>query len=270
MGESAAAGALDAAADAAHTPANDVGWASKASAAGALFVESLMGIAIPLVLQSLSGNAQWWLSLLNCFSGGVFLAAGLVHLLPHCQEAQEALGSAAASYPPLYLVLITLGYFLVLFAVRGLDGAAGCVPAWGRGQGCPGRLLAAGGPCPALSLICDGHSTPTSARPCRSECCLTCTAAATATLAARTRASATATRRTAATMATAIPTHMHTAWAQRRTSTAAHATAMTTPTMRMARTWRLLAATMHQGCSSRCWWGVRLSRLATWQRRACC
>jgi hypothetical protein len=57
------------------------------------------------------------LSLLNCFSGGVFLAAGLVHLLPHCQESQERLGALVGDYP-LYLVLITLGYMLVLFVER--------------------------------------------------------------------------------------------------------------------------------------------------------
>jgi hypothetical protein len=58
-----------------------------------------------------------WLSLLNCFSGGVFLAAGLVHLLPHCQESQERLAGLVGDYP-LYLVLITLGYMLVLFVER--------------------------------------------------------------------------------------------------------------------------------------------------------
>lgn len=58
-----------------------------------------------------------WLSLLNCFSGGVFLAAGLVHLLPHCAESQARLGAWIGDYP-LYLVLITLGYMLVLFVER--------------------------------------------------------------------------------------------------------------------------------------------------------
>lgn len=62
-------------------------------------------------------RARRWLSLLNCFSGGVFLAAGLVHLLPHCQESQERLGALVGDYP-LYLVLITLGYMLVLFVER--------------------------------------------------------------------------------------------------------------------------------------------------------
>lgn len=47
----------------------------------------------------------------------MFLAAGLVHLLPHCAEAQQRLGSLVGDYP-LYLVLITLGYMLVLFVER--------------------------------------------------------------------------------------------------------------------------------------------------------
>jgi hypothetical protein len=81
-----------------------------------------------------------WLSLLNCFSGGVFLAAGLVHLLPHCQESQERLGALVGDYP-LYLVLITLGYMLVLFVERVLFDVHGSAHGhgphtggWGGGQ----------------------------------------------------------------------------------------------------------------------------------------
>lgn len=43
--------------------------------------------------------------------------AGLVHLLPHCQESQARLQHVIGDYP-LYLVLITLGYLLVLFVER--------------------------------------------------------------------------------------------------------------------------------------------------------
>jgi zinc transporter ZupT len=87
-----------------------------------------------------------WLSLLNCFSGGVFLAAGLVHLLPHCQESQAKLGALVGDYP-LYLVLITLGYMLVLFVERVLFDVHGS--AHGHGphtgvQGSPARLCVAG------------------------------------------------------------------------------------------------------------------------------
>jgi hypothetical protein len=34
----------------------------------------------------------WWMGLINAFSGGIFLSAGLMHLLPHCQEAQVSAG----------------------------------------------------------------------------------------------------------------------------------------------------------------------------------
>jgi len=78
-----------------------------------------------------------WLSLLNCFSGGVFLAAGLVHLLPHCQESQERLGDLVGDYP-LYLVLITLGYMLVLFVERVLFDVHGSAHGHGPHTGASG------------------------------------------------------------------------------------------------------------------------------------
>jgi hypothetical protein len=40
-----------------------------------LGLEALLGICIPMLLRSVTGY-EWWLSLLNCFSGGVFVAAG--------------------------------------------------------------------------------------------------------------------------------------------------------------------------------------------------
>lgn len=72
---------------------------------------------IPTPTHTHTHHNHRWLSLLNCFSGGVFLAAGLVHLLPHCQESQERIAHLVGDYP-LYLVLITLGYMLVLFVER--------------------------------------------------------------------------------------------------------------------------------------------------------
>ncbi|GFH20833.1 uncharacterized protein HaLaN_18023 [Haematococcus lacustris] len=62
-----------------------------------------------------------WMGLLNAFSGGVFLAAGLMHLIPHCQEAQQAVDLSRWGLPaeyPLYLLLVTLGYLLVLMVER--------------------------------------------------------------------------------------------------------------------------------------------------------
>lgn len=88
----------------------------KIIAAVALFVEALAGCYFPFLFKKLE-TYQWWLSLLNCFSGGVFLTAGLVHLLPHCQEAQHGISGLEAD-SPLYLVFVVLGYMLVFFVER--------------------------------------------------------------------------------------------------------------------------------------------------------
>ncbi|GBF94825.1 zinc permease [Raphidocelis subcapitata] len=100
-------------------PAGDGGVSMqlRALVAVALGLEALLGIYIPILLRAVPGY-EWWLSLLNCFSGGVFVAAGLVHLLPHCQEAQQQLPALAGTDYPLYLVLIVGGYMLVLFVER--------------------------------------------------------------------------------------------------------------------------------------------------------
>ncbi|KXZ49333.1 hypothetical protein GPECTOR_22g927 [Gonium pectorale] len=89
------------------------GWAALV-----LLLEAAAGMYLPLLLQRLR-SPQWWLSLLNCFSGGIFLAAGIIHLLPHCAEAQEALGPIGphGDYP-LYLVLVVVGYCVVFYVER--------------------------------------------------------------------------------------------------------------------------------------------------------
>lgn len=69
----------------------------------------------------------------------MFLAAGLVHLLPHCQESQAKLGALVGDYP-LYLVLITLGYMLVLFVERVLFDVHGSAHGHGPHTGEQGSL----------------------------------------------------------------------------------------------------------------------------------
>ncbi|GFR47458.1 hypothetical protein Agub_g9184 [Astrephomene gubernaculifera] len=104
----------DEGADGEETSLTLKGWA-----AAALLVEAVAGMYLPLLLQRLR-SPQWWLSLLNCFSGGIFLAAGIIHLLPHCAEAQEALGPIGPNGGdyPLYLVLVVVGYCLVFYVER--------------------------------------------------------------------------------------------------------------------------------------------------------
>lgn len=48
---------------------------TRTQAALVLFLEAVAGMYLPLALRRLPHH-QWWLSLLNCFSGGIFLAAG--------------------------------------------------------------------------------------------------------------------------------------------------------------------------------------------------
>ncbi len=50
--------------------------AFKAGAALLLFAECIIGMLMPLLLGAPSVFRQWSLSVLNCFAGGVFLAAG--------------------------------------------------------------------------------------------------------------------------------------------------------------------------------------------------
>ena len=126
----------------------------KVAGAALLSAESLAGAFLPVLLSSRPGA----LGLASCFGGGVFLAAALLHLLPHCAEQHAALAAgggghghghghhhhhhhgqedrehddcgalsppppstavaAAASPPPPYLALVLLGYLLVLAAER--------------------------------------------------------------------------------------------------------------------------------------------------------
>lgn len=47
----------------------------KLLAASIFFVEAVVGTLLPMILGTIS-NYKMWLTVLNCFSGGVFLAAG--------------------------------------------------------------------------------------------------------------------------------------------------------------------------------------------------
>jgi len=91
-------------------------------------LEAIIGIIIPMLFTKPSPSRQWYLSCLNCAAGGVFLAAGLVHMIPHCQEAQEAFwlhwssstpsGDSDLHDMPLYLMLVVSGFLLVFFVER--------------------------------------------------------------------------------------------------------------------------------------------------------
>lgn len=63
---------------------------------------------------------QGILSVVNCFSGAVFLAVGLLHLLPHVIE-YEALSSLDTDYP-VGLAVVLAGFALILFMEQVLFG----------------------------------------------------------------------------------------------------------------------------------------------------
>jgi zinc transporter 1/2/3 len=73
---------------------------------------------IPMVSEAVAGRkARWVMSLLNAFSGGVFLSAGLTHLFPHLVEYQEQVKITPAGYPAGFALALT-GYLLVFFIER--------------------------------------------------------------------------------------------------------------------------------------------------------
>ena len=53
-----------------------------------IFVEALIGGLLPLFFIKNLAKADSIMSLLNAFSGGVFITAGLTHILPHVVESQ--------------------------------------------------------------------------------------------------------------------------------------------------------------------------------------
>jgi len=102
------------------TKEGGVTWVAKAAAAALLFVEGVAGMLLPALVKQMEWH-RWWMGCLNAFSGGIFLSAGLMHLIPHCAEAQEEVNLAALHLPaeyPLYLLLVVFGYLLVFFVER--------------------------------------------------------------------------------------------------------------------------------------------------------
>ena len=90
----------------------------KAGLAAAVFGESMFGWMIPMVSEALAWRkARWVMSLLNAFSGGVFLSAGLTHFFPHLIEYQEQVKISPTGYPAGFALALT-GYLAVFFVER--------------------------------------------------------------------------------------------------------------------------------------------------------
>jgi len=81
----------------------------------AILVLSLIGGLAPSVLVHSLVHADGVMSLLNAFSGGVFLTAGLTHILPHVVETSMDVDHG--DYPLPY-ALVMLGYMLIFLVER--------------------------------------------------------------------------------------------------------------------------------------------------------
>ena len=79
-----------------------------------ILVEALIGGLLPLAFRNFI-RAEWIMSICNAFSGGVFLTAGLTHILPHVVESSAEVDHG--DYPLPY-VLVILGYMLVFLVER--------------------------------------------------------------------------------------------------------------------------------------------------------
>ena len=80
-----------------------------------ILVEALVGGLLPLFLVRSLVRADGFMSLLNAFSGGIFLTTGMTHILPHVIESSAEVDHG--DYPLPY-VLVILGYMLVFLVER--------------------------------------------------------------------------------------------------------------------------------------------------------
>ena len=87
-----------------------------------IWVCCILGIVPKLIPQI--ANSPLTLSLLNCFSGGIFLSMAFIHIIPESIEAWDEYSTEHNMERPFPLsyVLIFVGYLLVLSVDRVLAG----------------------------------------------------------------------------------------------------------------------------------------------------
>ena len=84
----------------------------------AVFFEGLAGGMLPSLFVRTLPKMQSALEFMNAFSGGLFLASGFVHLVPHALEsATEARIGTAKEYP-FAMVMVMLGFLIAFFVER--------------------------------------------------------------------------------------------------------------------------------------------------------
>jgi zinc transporter 1/2/3 len=90
----------------------------KAWMGAAILAEGFLGGLAPSFLAKvLTSRIDQSLGLMNAFSGGIFLSAGLTHILPHVLEASASVKWSPSAYPLPY-ALVTLGYMMIFFVER--------------------------------------------------------------------------------------------------------------------------------------------------------
>ena len=82
----------------------------KAIAFIAILITGISGGFLSLRLAS-SKKSERLFSLGNAFAGGIFLGAGLIHMLP---DAQEGLGTLGVNFPLTFLIC-AIGFLMILF-----------------------------------------------------------------------------------------------------------------------------------------------------------
>lgn len=94
-------------------------WTLKISAIGLIFLTGIVGGTMPLRIK-LGAVGRRRMSFGNAFSAGVFLGAGLLHMLPDSVE-QFALFAGDIDYP-MPALLCAAGFLLILFLEKGFLG----------------------------------------------------------------------------------------------------------------------------------------------------
>jgi len=99
-------------------------WTFKVLMLVLMFAECYLGLCTARVGGTMKNQTP--LSLLNCFSAGIFLAMSLIHILPEAREGYKMWGKYCAKIEednlyPLPFLLYIVGYVLILIIDRWLS-----------------------------------------------------------------------------------------------------------------------------------------------------
>ena len=84
----------------------------------AIFAEGLVGGMLPMMVTMTLPKVQHALEFMNSLSGGVFLASGFVHLIPHALEAATEAKIGTKDEYPFAMAMVVLGFLIAFFVER--------------------------------------------------------------------------------------------------------------------------------------------------------